>query len=37
VVFSVGPFDDRSEAEALVEALKAAGAENVTLEETSAQ
>ena len=37
VVFTTGPFDDRSQVEALVAALKAAGAENVSVTESSSE
>ena len=37
VVFTTGPFDDRSQVEALVAALNAAGAENVSVTESSSE
>ena len=37
VVFTTGPFDDRAQVEALVAALKAAGAENVSVTESSSE
>ena len=33
VVFTVGPFDDKSQVDALVAALKATGVENITVTE----
>ncbi len=35
VVFTVGPFDDKAQVDALVSALKAAGTENITVTENS--
>lgn len=37
VVFTAGPFDDKSQAESLVAALKAAGVSNVSLTESSTE
>ena len=35
VVFTAGPFEDKSQVDALVAALKAAGAENISITESS--
>lgn len=37
VVFTTGPFEDRSQADALVAALKAAGVENVSVTESASE
>ena len=37
VVFTVGPFDDKSQVDALVAALKAAGAENISVTESASE
>ena len=37
VVFTVGPFDDKSQVDALVAALKTAGAENISITESASE
>ena len=37
VVFTTGPFEDRSQADALVAALKAAGVENISVTESASE
>lgn len=37
VVFTTGPFDDKSQVDALVAALKAVGVENISITETSSE
>ena len=37
VVFTVGPFDDKSQVDALVAALKTAGAENISVTESASE
>ncbi len=37
VVFTTGPFDDKSQVDALVAALKAAGAENISVAESASE
>ena len=37
VVFTVGPFDDKSQVDALVAALKASGAENISVTESASE